>query len=117
MSKQRRVKLIIGTLAILLLTFSVPTYRAMMIQSREESLRSNLLTMRNGIDQYKQDKHRAPQVLQDLVDAGYFRELPIDPITNSNSTWRSVRTSDRGITDVRSGSDSVSSNGTRYSAW
>lgn len=117
MSRQRRVKLIIGTIAVLLLTVSVPAYRAMMIQSREETLRGNLLAIRNVIDQYTQDKHRAPQALQDIVDAGYFRELPVDPITNSNSTWRSVRNPDGGITDVRSGSNAVSSNGTRYSAW
>ena len=36
------------------------------------------------------DKKKAPQALQDLVDAGYFRQLPIDPITNSNSTWETA---------------------------
>jgi general secretion pathway protein G len=63
--------------------------------------------------------------LQDLVDAGYFRQLPIDPITNSNSSWEpatdtAVAAPDQtqsGIVDVHSGSTAISSEGTPYNTW
>ena len=81
--------------------------------------------MRTVIKWYVQDKHRAPQSLQDLADAGYFRVLPIDPMTNSNLSWKpeigdvliSAEKTERGIADVHSGSSAQSSNGTAYSAW
>ena len=83
-----------------LVAIAIPTYRAMVRQSKENILTVNLGSLRDVIKQYTQDKRRAPQSLQDLVDAGYFRELPVDPFTNSNSTWKPIRT-EQGIVDVQ----------------
>jgi len=88
-------------------------------------LRDNLREMRRVIDQFTADKKKAPQTLQDLVDAGYFRQLPIDPITNSNSTWETVadtavaspEQTEGGIADVHSGSTAISTEGTPYNTW
>ena len=65
------------------------------------------------------------EALQDLVDAGYFRELPIDPITGQRDSWvtefsttvASPDQTDSGIVDVRSGSGNISSEGTAYNTW
>ena len=92
------------------------SYQAVILKSREANLQTNLATMRSVIKQYTADKRRAPQSLQDLVDAGYFRSLPLDPITNSRTSWKPV-IEDSGITDLHSGSSSISSDGTTYSAW
>jgi general secretion pathway protein G len=104
---------------------AIVSNQVMIRHSRESVLQLNLVAMRTVIKWYVQDKHRAPQSLQDLVNAGYFRGLPIDPMTNSNSTWKpeigdvviSAETTERGIADVHSGSSAQSSNGTAYSAW
>jgi len=88
-------------------------------------LRDNLRELRKVIDQYTADKKKAPQSLQDLVDAGYFRQLPQDPVTNSNQTWETVTDTsiadpdqtDSGVTDVHSGSSAISSDGTAYNTW
>jgi general secretion pathway protein G len=88
-------------------------------------LRDNLRELRKVIDQYTADKKKAPAALQDLVDAGYFRELPIDPMTNSNSTWETVtdtsvaapEQTESGIVDIHSGSAAISSQGTPYNTW
>lgn len=124
MSKQR-VGLMVGIAIILVLALSISKYQAMVQESREKVLKTNLATMRDVIKQYSKDKQRAPKSLQDLVAAGYFRELPVDPFTNSNSSWKPViedvvispGQTDRGITDLHSGSSSTSSNGTVYNAW
>jgi general secretion pathway protein G len=123
MSK-RRVWLLLGIVILLVLT-AVPTYRAMMVRSREAVLQTNLVTMRDVIKQYAKDKKKAPQSLEDLVTAGYLRELPFDPMTNSRSTWQPVvadvaispEATDRGIADVQSGATAISSRGTTYSVW
>jgi general secretion pathway protein G len=81
--------------------------------------------LRRVIDQYTADKKKSPQTLQDLVDGGYFRELPLDPMTNSNSTWQTVadtavaspEQTESGIVDVHSGSTMTSSQGTPYNTW
>ena len=80
--------------------------------------------MREAIDNYTLDKQQAPQSLQDLVDAGYLRQVPVDPVNRQND-WvphygdmvLSTDQTSTGIDDVHSGSDQVSSNGTAYSTW
>jgi general secretion pathway protein G len=86
------------------------------IRMKEAVLKETLYSMRQAIDQFTQDKNKAPQDLEDLVRAGYFRDIPKDPITNSSATWRLDQTQG-GITDVHSRSNQVSSEGTRYSDW
>ncbi len=92
---------------------------------REAVLREDLDSLRNAIDQYTQDKNRAPKHLQDLVDAGYIRAIPKDPFTNSSTTWQvvekdvmgSLDQAEPGISDVHSGSNQISSEGAPYSRW
>jgi general secretion pathway protein G len=126
MTSRRRLWLKIGIIIAVLWAIAIPTYQFLLRKSRESALETNLVTMRSVIKQYVQDKQRAPHSLQDLLDAGYFRdELPFDPITNSTSSWKSVignvvvapGQAERGITDIRSGSSSMSSRGTAYSTW
>ena len=126
MTKRRRKWLVAGlVIAALLIGIAIPVYKTAIRSSREKTLRANLLALRNVIDQYTADKKRAPQTLQDLVDAGYFRKLPLDPVTNSDSTWEPVMATvailpgktDRGIVDVHSGSNSTSSDKTPYRSW
>ena len=116
MSKRKRAWFMVGIALILLLAISIPSYRAVILKSRESTLEVNLASMRSVIRQYTNDYRRAPRSLQDLVVAGYFRQLPMDPMTNSNSSWQVV-TSQQGITDVHSDSSSISSKGTAYNSW
>ena len=126
MTKRRRKCLVPGlVIAALLIGIAIPVYKTTIRISREKTLRANLLALRDVIDQYTADKKRAPQTLQDLVDAGYFRKLPMDPVTKSDSTWEPVTATvvissgktDRGIVDVHSGSNSTSSDKTPYRSW
>jgi len=117
--------MIVITIIAILAAIAVPIYKAVVLNAKETVLKDNLRTIRRVIDQYTADKKKAPQSLQDLVDAGYFRELPIDPITGSNSTWEAVvdtsvssaEQTETGIGDVHSGSAAVSSEGTPYNTW
>ena len=83
--------LMIGTIIFaVLLTIFIPKYKSVVLKSKETILKDNLLAMRRTIEQYTKDKEQPPHSLQDLVVAGYLRELPVDPITNSNSMWKPV---------------------------
>lgn len=120
------VELMVVMLIIaILLAVAVPSYISAIRSAREAALRQDLHTMRDAIEQYTEDKQAAPQSLDDLVQAGYLRNLPIDPMTHSSDTWvpdssdslSSIDQSTPGITDVHSGSDQVGSDGTAYSEW
>src|ERR1051326_3866160 len=117
--------MIVITIIAILGAISIPMYKAVVLNAKETVLKDNLREMRRVIDQYTADKKKAPQSLQDLVDAGYYRQLPLDPMTNSNSTWQPVNDTsitvpdqtDSGIVDVHSGSSGISSLGTPYNTW
>jgi general secretion pathway protein G len=109
----------------ILMAVAVPVYQIHIRRANEAVLKEDLYTLRNAIDQYTQDKSKAPQDLNDLVSAGYLRALPKDPFTNSNTTWQTVQEdtmiaidqTQPGITDVHSGSNLNGTDGTAYSSW
>jgi len=119
--------MIVISLLLILITVAVPIYKQSILRARESVLRQDLFTLRQVIDQYTLDKQKAPQALDDLVSAGYMKQLPTDPFTGKNDTWKVVTEEDTiadpsqteagGISDVHSGSDQPSSDGTAYSSW
>ena len=117
--------MIVLTIISILVSIAVPLYQKSIMRAKESVLRNNLFTLRTVIDEYTYDKAKAPQALQDLVTAGYLRQVPIDPMTNSSDTWRLViedmmtatNQSEPGVFDVKSGSDKKSLDGTSYSEW
>ena len=117
--------MVVISIIIILLSLAMPRYQKTIVHAQETALRDDLHTLRAVIDQYTLDKQKAPQSLQDLVDAGYLKQLPIDPFTKSRESWvpitdDSLLSPDQtqsGIMDVHSGSDQTSSDGTAYSTW
>jgi general secretion pathway protein G len=82
---------------------------------KEEALRTDLLVLRSEISQYTLDNQRPLNSLSELVATGYMKEIPTDPFTQRNDTWKLERAGD--LVNVHSGSDALGSNGTRYSSW
>ena len=117
--------MVVISIILILISTALPLYQSSIVRARESVLRQNLFTLRSVIDQYSMDKEKAPQSLQDLVDAGYLKQIPIDPITNSRDTWQTVQEDvlvsvdqdQPGITDVHSGSEAVGTNGVAYNQW
>src|SRR5947207_15977127 len=99
---------IVIVIILILVAIAAPMYSNSVVRAREATLRQDLDTLRKCIDAYTLDKERAPQSLDDLVSAGYLREIPVDPITRSRDTWvtvqedlyNSIDQTESGITDV-----------------
>jgi general secretion pathway protein G len=116
--------MIVISIIMILMAIAVPMYNQSIVQARESVLRSNLSTLRSVISQYTLDKQKAPQGLDDLVQAGYLRQIPVDPMTRETN-WEVVQEDvmlavdqqDPGITDVHSASSATASDGTAYSTW
>ena len=117
--------MVVISIIVILMSVAIPRYQASILRARETVLRDDLYTLRSVIDQYTLDKQKAPLALQDLVDAGYLKTLPMDPFTNSRETWvpitdDSIMSADQtqpGIIDVHSGSEQKSTEGSTYSSW
>lgn len=117
--------MVVMAIISVLIAIAVPIYLKSLVRAKESVLRNNLFTIRTMIDEYTVDKQQAPQSLQDLVSDGYLRQVPQDPITGSDQTWRIVMedtpasgsSGTPGIFDVKSGSDKSSLEGTPYSQW
>ena len=109
----------------ILITLAIPSFVGAVRHAREAALKEDLQTMRTAIDTYTMDKQKGPQSLDDLVQDGYLRAIPEDPITRSKDTWvtdssdsmYSLDETDPGITDVHSGSTETGSDGQPYSSW
>src|SRR5689334_24208138 len=83
--------MIVITIVLILMAVAAPKFEAAVIHARETVLRQDLDSLRKCIDAYTLDKERAPQSLDDLVSAGYLRELPVDPFTRQRDTWVPVQ--------------------------
>src|SRR5919205_2618286 len=81
--------MIVISILIILVSVALPQYQKTTMHARETMLRYDLETMRKLIDQYSADKGKLPQSLDDLVTAGYMREIPADPITEQRD-WNVV---------------------------
>ncbi|HYL77467.1 MAG TPA: type II secretion system protein [Bryobacteraceae bacterium] len=117
--------MIVMAIIAVLMSVAIPIYNRSIIRAKESVLKNNLYSMRTVIDEYTYDKQKAPQTLNDLVSEGYLRQVPVDPITGTADSWKTimedasntVNQSEPGIFDVRSGSDKTSLEGTPYSEW
>ena len=115
------VMVVIGLLAAI----AIPSYTNNIRNAKEAVLKEDLHTMRTAIDSYTVDKQKAPETLDDLVQAGYLKTMPVDPFTKRSDTWvpvqddtlSTVDQTQSGIDDVHSGAQLTASDGTSYSTW
>jgi general secretion pathway protein G len=120
---------VIGILAAI----AMPALKNVPTRANEAVLKTNLHTIRDVIDQHYGDKGKYPTSLEQLVEAGYLKKVPMDPITKRNDTWALTyeetdpdnpgpetdqnEDGQPGITDVHSGAPGNSLDGTPYSEW
>ncbi len=117
--------MIVMTIIGLLAAIAIPSYVRSVQKAREAVLKEDLHTLRTAIDSYTVDKEKAPQSLDDLVQAGYLKAIPKDPMTNREDTWitsesdqmTDINETEGGLDDVHSGSQNISSEGTSYNTW
>jgi general secretion pathway protein G len=116
--------MIVISMILILMSIALPIYSQSVLRARESVLRQDLFELRSLISQYTLDKQKAPQSLDDLVQGGYLKTLPKDPMTNE-ANWQvqqedvllSADQQDPGIDDVHSASNATGTDGTAYSTW
>ena len=117
--------LVVIAIISILATMGMAQYRQGIVHAREAVLKTDLFDLRDAIDQYYADKNQYPGSLDALVSDGYLRKIPVDPFTSAADTWQTVPsepdpnnpTAAPGIYDVKSGSDGMSLDGSKYADW
>jgi general secretion pathway protein G len=117
--------LVVMTIIAVLAMLAVPSFKSAVKSAREAVLKEDLQVMRSAIDAYTMDKQKAPQSLDDLVQEGYLKSIPVDPMTRERDSWvtdtsdslHSLDQTDPGIDNVHSGSQDQGSDGQPYSTW
>ena len=117
--------MIVMAIIAILSAVAIPSYINAVRHGREAALRQDLWVMRQAIDSYTVDKEKAPQSLDDLVQSGYLKVIPVDPMTGSSDTWM-PDTSDTlmdidqtagGINNVHSAAQGLATDGSSYNTW
>jgi general secretion pathway protein G len=104
----------------LLLTIAVPKYFGSVDRSREAILHQDLATMREALDKFYGDTGQYPDNLDDLVKRKYLRNIPRDPITETDSSWIIIAPSNDAkgaVYDIKSGAAGNGADGTAYADW
>jgi general secretion pathway protein G len=118
--------LIVISIIMILVAVAIPSYNQSIVRARESVLRQNLFTLRSLISQYTLDKQKAPQGLDDLIQGGYLKQIPSDPMTQK-ADWtvdqedQTIMSPDQtdagGVNDVHSSSTATSTDGSAYNTW
>ena len=117
--------IIVMTIIGILSAIAIPSFVNSVKKAREAVLKEDLHTMRSAIDSYTVDKEQAPQSLDDLVQSGYLKTIPVDPMTTKADTWitsqsdvlTSITQTQGGINDVHSGAQGLATDGSTYNNW
>lgn len=124
--------IVVVTMIGVLAAIAMPNLIQMPRRSKEAVLKTNLRTLREVIDQHNADLGFYPPSLEALVEEGYLRQVPFDPITGE-AEWELVfeeaeafeelpetemeEGATPGIIDVFSLSPEIALDGTPYNEW
>ena len=114
--------IVVMAIIALLVSLALPRYYRTVDNARDASLRTSLNVMRDAIDKFAADRDRYPDSLDELVQQGYLRQVPADPVTGERESWQMLPPAAssvvRGnVADVRSGAAGRGQDGTPYSSW
>ena len=117
--------LVVVSIIVILASVSLALYTNSVTRAKEAVLKTDLVQMREALDQYYADKGKYPSTLDTLVEERYIRNIPPDPFTGTADTWQPVLSepeagnpsAEVGVSDVKSGSDGMAIDGSRYADW
>ncbi|MBI3043899.1 MAG: prepilin-type N-terminal cleavage/methylation domain-containing protein [Betaproteobacteria bacterium] len=112
--------LVVLAIVATLLALVTPRYFRTVDHSKEVALKQSLSVMRDAIDKFHGDQGVYPDSLEALVEKRYLRSVPVDPISESATTWQTTAPAeqDKGkVYDVKSGAEGQAADGSSYRDW
>jgi general secretion pathway protein G len=112
--------LVVLAIVATLMTLVVPRYFQQTQTAKEAVLRDNLHTTRQILDRFYGDTGSYPESLEELVEKNYLRALPMDPLTDSSTSWQIEGVPEGyqgGVYNIKSGALGQAKDGTPYADW
>ncbi len=112
--------LVVLAIVALLLSLAAPRFFPSVDSAKDTILADNLRNTRAVIDQFYADTGRYPDSLEQLVEKKYIAAVPVDPVTDSRTTWIIVAPEDGSkgaVYTIRSGAPGLDRNGKPYLDW
>lgn len=117
--------LIVMSIMVILASISLGLYQNSVKRANEAALKRDLFELREALDQYYADKNKYPSSLDVLVEERYVRSIPQDPFTHASDTWQieysepdaGNPSAEVGVYNVKSGSDGIALDNSRYADW
>lgn len=112
--------MVVMVVVALLITLAAPRYFGSLQKSKETALRQTLAVTRDALDKYYGDNGKYPDSLDTLVAKRYLRGLPLDPITESSSSWTTVAPDDPekgSVFNIHSGAEGTGRDGKPFREW
>jgi general secretion pathway protein G len=113
--------MVVMSIIALLLSIALPRYIHAVDRAREATLKQSLAVMRDAIDKFYADQGRYPNDATELERLRYLRAVPVDPMTDSNTTWVVSPPPNRSVAgnvyDIHSGAAGKAADGTAYAQW
>ena len=112
--------LVVMAIISLLISLAVPRYFGGLAKAKETALQQTLTATRDSIDKFFGDTGKYPENLEALVTNRYLRSLPLDPMTESSTTWTVVPPDNPekgGVYDIHSTAEGVGRNGKPFKEW
>ncbi|GAA5786690.1 type II secretion system protein [Chitiniphilus shinanonensis] len=112
--------LVVLAIVAMLSTIALPRYFQSLDKAKEAVLKENLIVMRRSIDRFHADKGRYPEALAELVSERYLHAVPVDPLTESATTWIEVPATEidaEGVAGVQSGAPGQALDGSSFGEW
>lgn len=112
--------MVVMVVVALLISLAAPRYFGSLQKSKETALRQTLAVTRDALDKYYGDNGKYPDSLDTLIAKRYLRGLPVDPITESASSWTLVAPDDpeKGrVYDLHSGAEGAGRDGKPFREW
>ena len=112
--------LVVMAIVALLISLAVPRYFGGLTKAKETALMQTLVATRDSIDKFYGDTGKYPDDLGALVTNRYLRSLPVDPMTESSTTWTLVPPDnpEKGaVYDIHSTAEGIGRNGKPFKEW
>lgn len=94
--------LVVMAIIATLMTLVAPRFFQQTERAKVIVLQHNLNTLRSAIDNFRRDRDKGLYHLDELVETGYLREMPLDPVTGRRDNWQTKMDDAGQIMDVDS---------------
>lgn len=92
--------LVVMAIIATLMTLVAPRFFSQTERSKQIVQAHNLNALHMALEAFRRDRFVGPASLDELVQEGYLRQLPLDPVSNSRESWQIIIDDEGQVIDI-----------------